>query len=165
MTNNGAYHNYTLNDTLTNILGDYNSAMICNDSAQYGSTTFFFTITGTGNAVASDFVTAMFLFFFIIILFYLMLFMFFGLKHAKALDFDINDLAYNFGGYFALFGYYVMQSSYLGNATINNFSILLLEVGSVTNITLPLIIFFLSITIGKKRALKMAEEKDISNEG
>ena len=164
MTNGGVFFNYTLNENQTTLLGEYPSTMICNDTGIFGYTTFTYEITGTGNAPASDFVTAMFLLFFIVLLFYLMLFMLFGLKHFKSLDFDINDLAYNFGGYFALFGYYMMENAYLGNSTISSFSILLLEVGSVTNIFLPLIAYFLSITIGKKRALKMAEDKEIEEQ-
>jgi len=165
MTNSGAFHNYTLDETQTNILGEYNAVTICNDNGVLGSTTFTFQITGTGNENPSDLVMAMFLFFFIAILFYLMLFIFFGMKHFKSLDFDLNDLAYNFGGYFALLGYYVMENSYLGNSTIGSFAVLLLEVGSVTNIFLPLLAYLLSVTIGKQRALKMAEEKEFGDLG
>ena len=51
MTNNGAYHNYTLSTTYTSVIGTYFASVVCLDDTTYGSSTFTYEITSTG---ASD---------------------------------------------------------------------------------------------------------------
>ena len=50
MTNNTAYHNYTLNKTQTEDSGEYRASVICNDAGDLGKSTFDYIITPTGKA-------------------------------------------------------------------------------------------------------------------
>ena len=54
MTNllNG-YHNYTLNESLTSVLGEYSVSIYCVDNGETGYSTFAFDITPTGHAITT----------------------------------------------------------------------------------------------------------------
>lgn len=49
MTNNGAYHNYTLNTTQTDLVGDYESSIMCCDGDECNFDTFLFKVTPSGH--------------------------------------------------------------------------------------------------------------------
>lgn len=48
MTNQGAYHNYTLNTTQTAVLGEYEVGVVCSDASVSNYETFYFEITPNG---------------------------------------------------------------------------------------------------------------------
>jgi hypothetical protein len=48
MTNNQAYHNYSLTEEQTNILGEYEVTIMCQDGTIYGYSTYNYKITPTG---------------------------------------------------------------------------------------------------------------------
>lgn len=49
MTNRGSYHNLTLNNTHTNLLGVYEATAMCIDKTSNGFDTFYFKITPNGD--------------------------------------------------------------------------------------------------------------------
>jgi hypothetical protein len=68
----------------------------------------------------------------------------YGLGKIATLSFSLKDLSLNFGGYFALFGLYMLEPQYLGNADIHNFLLLFIEIGSMTSVFLPLVGFIVT---------------------
>jgi len=54
MTNNTAYHNYTLNTTETENVGEYRVSVICNDGGLLGKSTFEYIITPTGKSITTS---------------------------------------------------------------------------------------------------------------
>jgi hypothetical protein len=155
MTNQGSFHNYTLNDST--ILGTYFNTMVCNDNGITGYDTFEFKITGNGREEAGGVVTSLFVIAFIFILIYLIIFLFYGIGHIVELNIGLEDVAYNLGGYFALLGLYMLEKFYLGNLDIEGFLVLFIFIGAITNVFIPLFGFVITLIVGSIKRKKMEE--------
>ena len=69
-----------------------------------------------------------------------------SLGHILIKNFDIKDLALNFGMYFVLVAFYVLEITYLNNSWITGLLNVFVVVGAFTHV-LGSLIFFLMITI------------------
>lgn len=157
MTYTTTYYNYSLNTSQTSDLGEYTSVVYCSGNSD-GFTTFTYEITENGKPNPSSSVIVLFIIMFSIILFYLVFILFYGISKFATFDFNLKDIAYNYGGYFALFGIYMLEPQYLGNADINSFLLLFIKIGAVTNIFLPLIGFAISFI---KRRMEFKREENM----
>jgi hypothetical protein len=77
--------------------------------------------------------------------------------HAVTLDFDMKDLAMNYGLYFAIIAFYGLEVLYFGDLLIANFLDWIIYIGAVTQIFLPTIYFILTLTVGNWMKLKFKE--------
>lgn len=145
MSNQGSLHNYTYNASM---LGTYRSTVVCLDNGITGYDTFEFKITGNGKEEASGIVTALFIIIFLIILIYLIIIVFYGIGHAVDLNYGLEDVGYNLGGFFALIGLFMLEKFYLGNLEIESFLELFIYIGAFTNVVVPIIAFILTLTVG-----------------
>lgn len=80
-----------------------------------------------------------------------------SVAHAVTLDFDIKDLAMNYGLYFAIIAFYGLEVLYFGDLFIANFLGWIIYIGAVTQIFLPTIYFILTLTLGNWMKLKFKE--------
>ena len=145
MTNQGSYHNYTIDKINTGILGTYYSSMICDDGGILGKSTFDFKITGNGKEDASGIVVVLFIICFTILLFYLVYVLLYGIGAFAHFDFDIMDLSYNLGGYMAFFGLVMFERFYLGNLEMESLLDIFIGVGAITNCLVPFLMFGISM--------------------
>lgn len=145
MTNQRSYHNYTIDAVNSNVLGSYFSSMICNDNGNLGKYTFEFKITGNGKDDPDGIVIVLFIVGFVLILFYLIFILLYGIGAFSEFNFDIMDLAYNWGGYFAFLALFMLEKFYLGNLDIESMMVIFISVGGVTNGLVPIIMFFVSM--------------------
>jgi len=72
--------------------------------------------------------------------------------------FDLMDVAYNWGLYFALLGIFQLQKYYLGNEIYHNWVLLFIKVFAFPMIIVPIFAFFISIFRTKKIKRKEATE-------
>lgn len=71
-----------------------------------------------------------------------------------SLDFDLLDLCLNIGIYIALLMFQAMNLQYLGSEFINDWVLWIINYAIYTNVFLPIIAFFLTITLGPLLRLK-----------
>lgn len=71
-----------------------------------------------------------------------------------SLDFDLLDLCLNVGLYFALLMFQAMNLQYLGSEFINDWVLWIIHYAVYTNVVLPIIAFFITITLGPLLRLK-----------
>jgi hypothetical protein len=140
MTRNLTYYSYALSDTQTTNLGEHSVIIYCSGTTK-GYSVFNYEITQNGKPNPTSGIIVLFIISFLIILFYLVTMLLYGLGKIATLSFSLKDLSLNFGGYFALFGLYMLEPQYLGNADIHNFLLLFIEIGSMTSVFLPLVGF------------------------
>ena len=108
----------------------------------------YFDITPNGKGAPSGIVITTFFIIFIIILLFTTFMVFYSLGHAVKLDFDIIDLAINYGIFFALVGVKIGENSYLGSVEIGNYLNWAINIGIWLLVILPTIYFILTLTIG-----------------
>lgn len=105
-------------------------------------------VTQSGYAEGSDNLKVFFSLLFIILLGALAYVIIYSIGHAVSLDFDMLDLAINYGIYFMVIGIYWLHNLYLGEPFISNMLVWVIEIGAVTQIFLPTIYLILTLTIG-----------------
>jgi len=141
MTNQLTYHNYTIISNYTSQLGFYQSSMVCQDGGRSGSYTFEFQVTGNGKDPPSGIVIVLFSLLFLIIIGFMVYSVVHTTGHFIKRDFDILDLAMNWGLYFALLALFTLEGFYLGNPDIHSWFLWLIYVTGITHIFLPAIAF------------------------
>jgi hypothetical protein len=141
MTRTSAFYNYTLNENQTATIGQYSAFVYCAGGTD-AYTQFNFLITQNGKSEPSGSIITLFIILFLILLFYLVTILLYGMGKFSTLSFSLKDLSLNFGGYFALFGLYMLEPQYLGNADIHNFLLLFIQIGAITSVFFPVIAFF-----------------------
>lgn len=142
MTNNLAYHNYTMLGS--NHTGTYQASVMCDDSTIAGYTTFEYELTGNGRERPEGIVIVLFSLVFLALLGAMTYLMIYSIGHIIRMDLDMVDLALNYGGYFMLYGLAVLQAEYLGQATISWIINLAIDIGVYTNILVPSFAFIIS---------------------
>lgn len=155
MTNQNAYHNYTLDITNTSSLGVYESTVVCQDGSYNGFDTFYFRITYHGKEEPVGFTQIIFILFFVIILAGTLVSIILLIKHLELMDFDMWDLLIMIGIYFANFSLKYFNMQYMGSYIIDTFSDMFISIGAVTHLILPILIF---IYCFMKRRLELKEE-------
>ncbi len=141
---NGAF-NYTT--TFTEI-GLYKVQMFCYDGTYSFSGEGFYDVTGNGKPAPNGSVIVLFSIIFLISVVLTGYMALYTIGHMLTLDFDILDLAMDWGIYFGIVAVYFLQNYYLGNEGIDKWLLLLVSVGGMFLILIPIIAFILSITIG-----------------
>lgn len=145
MSKVGIYFNYVLSGDYTQEFGKY---IVCGYGDLEGSVTawcYDFFVNGTGRAEPSGAVVTLFIVSFLIVLFLFVWLFVYSLGHAIKKDFDVVDLGFDFGIYFALLGLYILQQQYLGNPVIDNILFIFVYVGAFTHIFAASIFFFISL--------------------
>lgn len=146
MTKSGTYFNYTFCDTtflgtyVYTACGDLNGVLTCEPIS--------FEVTGNGKENASGGVIVLFIIFFIILVGLTCYFAIYTIGHLVSLDFDIIDLAFDWGLYFVILALYSLEVFYLGNVGMETYLLWFISVGGVLLILIPIIAFVLSITVG-----------------
>lgn len=146
MTNSINYFNYTLGTT--GLLGTYRADMYCCDGNHCGSDTFYFKVTTNGKDDPEGIVIVLFIIGFLIISAGLIYLFVTGIGHAFTLDYDVIDVAFNWGIYFVLFAFYMMAKFYMGNADINNLLEVIIIGAAITHLLVPAISLGVSLIVG-----------------
>jgi hypothetical protein len=153
MTKNIDDYNYTF--TNTQMLEQYIVYGVCDENGIKTNWVYDFWITGNGKDKPEGIVIVLFSFFFLVIVGFLVYTLIYSMGHLLRLDFDIMDLAYNLGMYFVLFALYMLSLFYLGNPQIEDFLLLLIQIGAITHVFIPFIAFVLNLTIGQMTRKKL----------
>ena len=142
MSSGVGFANYSFN--ATNI-GTYNYYVIDTNSQSYTNS---LQTTATGNASATGSITIFFIGLFLILIGLLLYLLIVGLAHSFNFEYDVVDLAINWGIYFVLFGAYTFERTYLGDATIESLMPIILQVTAVTHLLIPAISLGVSMLVG-----------------
>ena len=155
MTNNVGYHNRTLEGTQVNTSGVYEATVVCTDGEVNGFNNFYFKITYHGKEEPTAFTQIIFIAFFIILLALTTISLLLLVKHLEQTDMDMWDLIIMFGIYIGNFSMKYFNMEYMGSSIMDSFADLFIDVGSVTHIILPTIVF---IYCFMKRRWELKEE-------
>lgn len=147
MTYNPSYFNYTfeLSEIEKAPIGIYQASMCCLDNGEQNCGTFTIEMTGNGKPPASSGIVIVYIIGFLIIIGFLVYIIIYDMGHIINMDFDLLDLAFNWGLYFSLFGFYMLGEVYLGNPEISNILTWILSIGALTNGVVPLIALIVSL--------------------
>lgn len=148
MTNNIAYHNWTLTASQTANLGVYESTVMCTDGADNNFDTFYYQVTYNGNPEPSDFTKVAFMIFFMIILIMMVLSIINVALTGVSLTTNFKDIAISYCSFFAVLALKNFNITYGNNYLIDTFSDLFISVGVWTHIFIPLVALILSMTVG-----------------
>lgn len=145
MSNNfpSPLQNYSFNSS--NTMGTYRGDMFCSGNGLNGTDTFYIEINNTGKPDPSGGLITFFIIVFLIIIGGLIYIMIYSFGHALKKDFDFIDLAFDWGVYFMLVAFFILQNQYLGNQTIFDITNVLVIVGAITHLFAPLIFLFISM--------------------
>lgn len=72
----------------------------------------------------------------------------YSIGHLTSLDFDVVDLAYNWGLFFFIAGFYYFEMNYLNDIGINKFMDIFLYPAGLLLIVIPIIALLLSVIVG-----------------
>jgi hypothetical protein len=147
MTWNENYYNYSLDATQTEIIGKYSAVILCKGSTS-GYSTFNFEITGNGKPDADGSIKVLFIIATLILLGLSTFIIMYDLGHFFALDFDIIDVAFNWGIYFAVVALYGLEVFYLGNSQLETYLMWFIKIGGFVIVFMPLMAMVLSMTVG-----------------
>lgn len=147
MTNQLSFYNYTLPDS--SVLDDYKCSATCCDSGLCGTDPCDFLITGNGKEKPSGAVIVLFSIIFLIILGFMVYSMIHLIAHVFTLDYDMLDMAFSIGIYFAILGLNILQEYYLGNPDFKSWIGLIIQIGLWTHLLLPIFSFAFILTAGQ----------------
>ena len=146
MTKKGLEYNHTFCNTSS--LGKY----IVNGYSDVDGANvvwaYDFEITQNGKENPSGVVVIVFIVFFLICLGFASYMIIYNIGHFFSLDFDIIDVAFNWGIYFCIIALYGLSKFYLGNSDIENWLSWCITIGGFVLMFMPILAFILSITIG-----------------
>jgi hypothetical protein len=132
----------------TEELGEY----IVNGFGDLGGTdtiwNYKFEVTDNGKTTPSGGVINLFIIFFLVCLAFTAYIILYDLGHFISLDFDIIDVAFNWGIYFVVVALYGLERFYLGSPMIETWLLWFIKIGGFVLIFMPLLAFILSITVG-----------------
>jgi len=145
MTKVGVTYSYVLNGNYTSNFGRY---IVCGFGDPSGVNTtwcYDFFINATGRPEPSGAVLTFFIVSFLVILLFLIYLFIYSLGHAVKKDFDMVDLGFCLGIYFALIGLWMVQSQYIGNPLMESILITLVYIGGFTHVFAPMLFFVISM--------------------
>jgi hypothetical protein len=146
MTKNGRIFNYTFTNTAS--LGNYIVTGIGDLDGEPTTWTYNFVISGNGKDEAGGGVIVLFSIFFIILVFITCYLAIYTIGHLMKLDFDLIDLAFDWGVFFAIIAMYFLEQFYLGNPGMEGYLLWFISIGGLMLVLVPIIAFILSITVG-----------------
>jgi hypothetical protein len=126
-------------------LGYYNYILQCNSSVSGGFISETFEVTNTGKPEPSGIVTVFFIGSFLLILLFMTYLLLSSIGHFMEKNFDILDLAWDYGIYFVLIGLYIFEGEYIANPLIHSILDVLIVVGGITHIFAATIFFLISL--------------------
>ena len=135
----GTFFNHSFCETSS--LGEYIVSGDHNLDGEIGSWNANFESTKNGKASPEGIVIIFFSILFIIIVIGMLSLLMNSIFHFISIDFDARDLTYNISAYFGLWVIYILGIEYLENAFVNDFLLFLIQMGSVTTVILPIIMF------------------------
>jgi hypothetical protein len=144
--NTGGIYNYTIAGF--SYLGYHPASVSCGDGTDNGFSSFVIEITSNGKEPPDGIVITLFIIFFIFLLLFTTYIIIYSIGHAVKLDFDVIDLAWNYGVFFVLVGMKIAEEAYLGNVAIENYLGWTINIGIWVLMILPTIYFILTLTIG-----------------
>lgn len=154
MTKEDTNYNYYWSDTQATgdyfytVCGDKDGSFICEDMK--------FEITTNGKPLPSGVVIVLFIIAFIILIGTTCYLALYSLGHLMSLDFDIRDLAIDWGVYFIIVALYFLEEYYLGNLGIKNYLLWFLSIGGILLVFIPIVAFIMSMIIGSLNKRKMS---------
>lgn len=154
MTKSGVTYSYTLISNYTADLGRY---IVCGFGDLDGQTTtwcYDFYVNATGRAEPSGSVLVFFIIGFLVIMGFLIYIFIYSFGHFIKKDFDMKDLAINWGLYFVLISFFILQGSYLGNPVMANILEVIVYVGAFTHMICSLIFFCITLIVANMEQYK-----------
>lgn len=124
-------------------------------------------VTTNGNNLATAGVIIFFSALFLILIGILLFMFIVGLAHTFTMDYDVVDLAENWGLYFVMFGAFMLEKYYLGDPNIDSIMPTIISVTGYTHLLIPIISLGISMIIGSliKKEPNYGRLKKISNGG
>jgi len=141
------YFNINVHGNNFSKLGYYPFGVNCNSSSLGGIFVGYLQVTSNGFPTNSN-LAIFFSLLFLILLGSMSYMIITSIGHAVSLDFDIKDLAINYGIFFAVVGYYYLQNIYFMDIFVSGFMEWVIYIGVLTNLFLPTIYFIITLTIG-----------------
>jgi hypothetical protein len=143
----GQTFNYSFCDTQLPSLYTFSWNNPCVDCSQ-GDCGNSFIVNDNGKEPASGGVIVFFSILFLIFVGITIYLAIYTLGHLVALDFDIIDLAFDWGVFFVIVTFYFLEGIYLGNLGIESYLLWFISIGGIILVLVPIIAFILSITVG-----------------
>lgn len=125
--------------------GQYSFVFQCNNSNSGGFYSHEFTVNDTGRIEPTGIVTIFFIGSFLLVLLFMTYLLLSSIGHLMEKNFDILDLAWDYGIYFVLIGLYIFEEVYIGNSTIHSILEVLVIVGAFTHMVAATIFFIISM--------------------
>lgn len=116
-----------------------------------------FTINANGKPDPSGGIVVVFVILFIILVGITCYMALYTIGHFMSLDFDLIDLAFDWGLFFAIGAFYFLEMNYLGNIGMELYLNWFLAIGGIILILVPIIAFILSITVGSLQRKKVTQ--------
>jgi hypothetical protein len=145
MTKVGVTYSYVLNGNYTHDFGRYIVCGFGDPSGVNATWCYDFFINATGRPEPSGAVLTFFIVSFLLILLFLVYLFVYSLGHAIQKNFDIVDLGFCMGIYFALLGLWFVHGQYIGNPLMESILSWLVYVGGVTHVFAPMVFFIISL--------------------
>ena len=135
--------------------GIYPFVLTCNTSIQAGFFEGQLEVTFNGKATPSEMVIATYSILYLILFAGLIYIVIYSFGHFLKLDFDLIDLAYSYGAYFAFLALYYLSQYYVGNAFMESIMLLIMWPLGILLLLVPLIMFVISLTMGALKPQQM----------
>lgn len=137
MDNQGSYHNYSLSDSDTSVLGTYKAAVTCNEGGLSGFSAFNYVISWNGKAPPNDNLIIFYIIASMGMLVGLIYLLFQTIEKGAQFKFYMDDFSKNLIAYCALFVLFGFNLWYMGNQMVNDLLKIFISVGAITNIVIP----------------------------
>jgi len=157
----GDYSIYLDGATFLSDIETQNYYVYCNSTSSNGFVYSFYKITLNGNEPPGDNLVIFFIIAFIVVVCCMILTLFNALVKFAKLEVKAMDVAYSLMTYIALLSLWAFNMTYVADINIDNILTVFVEAGALTNIVIPLLLFFLVIynDIMVKRKKRRAGEE------
>jgi hypothetical protein len=146
MTKDNTLYNYTTN--CSDLIGTYIVTGFGDLDGVVTSWSYTYDVTTNGKTEPTGSIVVLFIIFFLILIGATCYLSLYSIGHLMSLDFDIKDLAIDWGVYFIIIALYYLQDYYLGNLVIGNYLLWFLSIGGILLIFIPIIAFIMSMIVG-----------------
>lgn len=145
MTQSGVHYYLPFSSNYTTEFGRYVICGFGDPDGVISTWCYDFYINGTGREEPSGSVLVLFIALFLILCYGLVHVFIYSIGHFVKKDFDIVDLGFNLGLYFAVIGFYIMQNQYLGQPIMESILLTLIIVGAITHVFASFVFFFITM--------------------
>lgn len=149
---NTDFSNLTCNSSKQ--IGRYIVNGVCNLNGQNTVFSYDYYVVN-GNINASGGVIIFFAILFLLLVFFTCYLAVYTLGHLLTLDFDVLDLAIDWGLFFGIVTMYFLETNYLGNAGIEKYLLWFIAGAGIFMFVIPIIALIMSYTIGSLNKRKM----------